>query len=173
MNKLIYHNKVEVDVGNSFDLKYDETDSQYKHVTYEQDDHTTRPVYHSLSGTAYHVAVEYQDITPFVISEQEFRNNPNYHRDTMTGSVEEWTVGIKTADYNKTYDEGFFHLYAKETTSKRSEPHQEYIGALRITFTRFDGSNIQKDIPVIVEVRECEAYNSGKWREINGRWEQN
>jgi hypothetical protein len=124
-----------------------------------------------LSESGY-VTVSYSDVKPYVLREDTFRANPNYYRTGMSGSGSDgWWIfeDHDSADYPPLQ----YHKYAEPTSSKNSSVIGTYYGQIKLTFKRFDGTTGEKIINVQIQKRECEAYNSGKWREVSsGRWEQ-
>jgi hypothetical protein len=118
-----------------------------------------------------YVDVSYRDVKPYVLRGDIFNANPNYYRTGMSGSGSEgwWIFGDSdSADYPPLQ----YHQYATPTTSKNSAVIGTSYGQIKLTYKRYDGTTGEKIINVQIQKRECEAYNSGKWREVSpGRWE--
>jgi hypothetical protein len=127
---------------------------------------------YSDSAESGYVDVLYRDVKPYVLRDDVFKANPNYYRVGMSGSgTEGWWVfsDSDSADFPSRQ----YHQYATATTSKDSAVVATYYGQIKVTYKRYDGTTGEKVINVRIQKRECEAYNSGKWREVSaGRWEQ-
>jgi hypothetical protein len=119
-----------------------------------------------------YVDVAYRDVKPYVLRDDVFKANANYYRAGMSGSgTDGWWIFADSDSAE--YPPYQYHQYATKTTSKNSAVTGAYYGQIKMTYKRADGTTGQKVVNVQIQNRECEAYNSGKWREVStGRWEE-
>jgi hypothetical protein len=135
---------------------------------------------HSGDSTSYrtrialdgYIDVGYRNVKPYVLRDDVFRANANYFRAGMSGSGSDGWWIFSDSD-SAEYPPYQYHQYATKTTSKNSAVTGTYYGQIKMTYKRADGTAGEKVVNVQIQNRECEAYNSGKWREVStGRWEE-
>jgi hypothetical protein len=136
-------------------------------------DGNTRVLASYCNGEVLHGEVFYEPVTPYVLSTARFEGNPNYYHPRLSGDEYNWGGWWNGGNsWTKTFDAAAFHAYATTTTSKNSAILSVSSGQIKLTYKRFDGTSGEKVINVQIQRRDCESYNSGKWREVlSGRWE--
>jgi hypothetical protein len=128
----------------------------------------------SNQKTSYYARVYYTDVKPYALSFSHFMNNKNYNRNAASASnTDSAWFGLSKDEKSASFNEAKLHQFAEMTNSKNSAVLDTHPGTITITYRRADGTTQQKTINVVVQRRECEAYQSGIWREVSpGRWEQ-
>ena len=125
--------------------------------------------------------VEYININkPYIITNEDLKNNPNYYFDGGSYSVENHGEYHKWGDYydinreTVTIRPTLMHEHVVPCICPDSTPVEGWdkrdIGTVNVRYTLAkggqatgDGANI-KSIPVKITKRNCEAYQSNKWK---------
>jgi len=111
-------------------------------------------------------------VKPYVLRSDLFLSNPNYFRGEQSGSGSATFLWWETASDSASFAAAQLHKYATLVASVDSAPVSTGLGAIRIAFTRADGSQDYRDINVRVQKRWCTAYQNKVWTQVSdGRWE--
>jgi hypothetical protein len=118
------------------------------------------------------LVVRYDEtIKPYVISKSEFTSNPNYYYGAMSGTDKDTFLGIVTDTSNANFPEKQLHQLAFPTTTKDEQVITTCIGGkIRVHYKSADGAERYVDIPVDIEIRNCEAYGKGLWEPRGTGW---
>jgi hypothetical protein len=119
----------------------------------------------NLETRTYSLTVKYEDVTPYVISANKLEDNPNYYYGQKNGTDRDTFLGfIETGSSTHSFPEKYLHQFAFPTPTKDISPKETIQGGvIRIHYTTADGKPKSKDIQVVIELRNCEAYSDGVW----------
>jgi hypothetical protein len=124
------------------------------------------------TGDKYFCETFYEDITPYVISADDFKRNPNFYRPYFEGRDIRVTPGNRSMEYNDlvVYPEEVLHREAAGTTTKDEGFQGEYDASISVSYQRFNGEKITRNFPVKVQKRMCEAYSKGRWKLVGNKY---
>jgi hypothetical protein len=138
-----------------------------RNETYEGKAGTYRGEYEdSNMRNFYTLTIRYAATTPYVIKKSALINNPNYYYGPMNGSDTDTFFGFETGSSSHQFPERYLHQYALPTATKDPSVNETISnGKIRITYTLADGkTTVTKDIDVVFQRRNCEAYSNGRWQ---------
>jgi hypothetical protein len=163
------------DNGSGIAGSYDGAPNVYPYNTYLKYTYTVGPSddYHdetiNVLDSFARVTIRYAgDTVPYVIKNTAFFSNPNYYYGPMSGRDTDSFLGFETGSSGHDFPERYLHRYAYPTATKDASVVQNGTvsgGKIRITYTLADGKTaVTKDIPVVFQRRDCEAYSNGRWQ---------
>jgi hypothetical protein len=142
---------------------------------YHQENPSSTPTFSQTAfykGDIYSCETFYEDITPYVISVEDFNRNPNFFRPYFEGRYirENPVWGAMEEDYKLEFPEQKLHRHADSTTSKDEGFQGEYDASIAVSYQRFNGEKVTMNIPVKVQKRMCEAYSKGRWKLVGNKY---
>jgi hypothetical protein len=123
------------------------------------------------NGTSAYCQVYYEAVTPYVLDDTAFKNNPNYYHGEYRGYRDHFKLGGAQDDHDDLYYPAtVLHKNAASTTSKDEGLSAEYDASFSVSYRRFNGETVTRNYPVKVQKRMCEAYSKGKWKLDGNRY---
>lgn len=123
----------------------------------------------------YNFTISFEDCTPYIISDREFKNNRNYYipkvkdfNDNLQASV---TTHNNTGSQRLKNKSMRLHKFAQKTYT-RDQAVMSDLGAkgfIEIKYTRL-GEIKPQTIVVYVQVRNCAAFSKDLWRQSGTGW---
>jgi hypothetical protein len=123
--------------------------------------------------SSYSLIVKYKDLAkPYVISKEELEDNSNYYYGPASGKDRDTFLGFETGSSTHSFPLKYLHQFAFPTPTKNTSTTNTIPGGkIRIYYTPV-GADKETfvDIPVTIELRDCEAYGKDMWIQSGEGW---